>query len=535
MMMNNFISAGIPSSHQNKDVGAVTIDHNHLHKDAGAETSAMANKLAIRRQKNTKQKKRQRVCAHYREQIRNLGIVRKSIKIYEGGKYDGRFISVFQVSKIGKIRVYGDKKKVIHGAIVIGADGYYYPIEEGRIKIKVPVIVGNRDMPGTQETGLILFEGMEERCAFTKYFSDNKGVWLEESKLILVSALTQQRQRKKPNRDLGAHPEREKYLNELGPVGFTITSAKALQSMYWFFLSNPYAGELSYSQPYYVINGHILEGRYQQAFQIMLKDYNKWTRFDQLNPERFVREGEDGLIIEPVNDPSHPMHIPNVSATYNPRIHPGDRKQMEWHQTCLQYNVFHIGLNWEVMTDRRVGLVPELAGVGCTQSFLDVVEAAVAAKCVERVVSPRCMPVCAEEGCKTNAHESGGGFCSRHSLRPKRLCVGCKKTIARRNGLCHKCGKHVKEKPKCIECKVRESRAVNARCLHCINRKGLRCTGCGLHNARCQGRLCVNCYESSGKVRRKCSSCRVKLPRKKGLCQKCYDLKYAKVDEPQQK
>ena len=57
---------------------------------------------------------------------------------------------------------------------------------------------------------------------------------------------------------------------------------------------------------------------------------------------------------------------------------------MATHQVVLQYTAFHIGLNWEIMTDRRRGFVKELADVGCKQSFLEMVESsAVAARNAE--------------------------------------------------------------------------------------------------------------------------------------------------------
>lgn len=448
-----------------------------IRSDGDVRLGTVSRNPSPKRAKAAERRRHQRMTKFYREQIDGLGRVSKIILVYEGGKYDGRFTSVEQLSKCGDIKVYGDNNRVIRG-IIVWSNGEFHPIEEGRIKISVPVIVGNKDMPGTQETGLILFDDREERCALTKYFSDNKGVWVEESNLKLVTALTHQRKRKNPNRDLEVHQERDKYLRELGPINLTRASAKKLQYIYWFFLSHPYAGELSYSQPYYVINNHILEGRYMHAFQIMLRDYNMWQKFEQLDLGRFVREREDGSTIEAAEDPSHPIHIPDVSVTYDPRVHPEGGKMMATHQVVLQYTAFHVGLNWEIMTDRRRGFVKELADVGCKQSFLEMVESsAVAARNAEMDSKDRKPPA-------------------------------------------------EKKKSICIQCNARESRARNARCHHCIQGKQDRCISCGVRKKRTKGCLCVTCFiEKHGDQREKCTRCKVNLPnRKGGLCLKCSKL-----------
>jgi hypothetical protein len=121
-------------------------------------------------------------------------------------------------------------------------------------------------------------------------------------------------------------------------------------------------------------------------------------------------------------------------------------------------------------------------------------------------------PKCSHPGCYKFQSRMHYPFCSTHKQNP-RMCKKCQKYESRRRGgLCKGCfnksnsAEELSEAKRCIDCKLRFSRQIGARCQECIK------DGYG---------LCLNCHER-------------KRQRKGGLCVKCFKEKRFDEDKEEQ-
>lgn len=76
---------------------------------------------------------------------------------------------------------------------------------------------------------------------------------------------------------------------------------------------------------------------------------------------------------------------------------------------------------------------------------------------------------CAAKDCSNYAHCSHGNYCTKHSQKPKKLCVVCNIFLPRhKGGLCKKCfNEQNKNKEKCTVCQVRTPRQFGGKCSVC--------------------------------------------------------------------
>ena len=135
---------------------------------------------------------------------------------------------------------------------------------------------------------------------------------------------------------------------------------------------------------------------------------------------------------------------------------------------------------------------------------------------------------CNHEGCSSKAHAiSGFQTCYKHMSKERKQCgtkcLKCNSALARKAGLCYKCGPRKQGRGfswRCTNLCGRYVRKEGSACNVCHHRGHVNCVKCKRNRSQFQGHLCYQCSDISA---RKCVNCNENKQRssKTGLCRRC--------------
>lgn len=495
------------------------------------------------------------------EKIGKIPFDGSTVQYWLGDMNNGGFVSVNQLSVVGDVKVYGTRY-FIRGAIAETETDKLVIVPEERMKKNIQVYVGPQSIPSTQETGFIQFDGTGGASyARINYFG--RSVWQE--KYTITTHVSEERNRKNPNRDLSKSDTRAKHL--MATRKDQISAKQKVAVLDLMCLHNVNISSARHSGLGTCDNAwcyHRLEDVSQYCGSAqpdhedadkericvkandIVQDFRGYIGPSTLaNVSQLIEEGSDeaafvlmwhnletfkDMMKSAVDDRFctyyRPREVQELKAELEQRWEDSEQGQMN----NRMKDYFVLTMTFEKLSCKRPGHLHASKVAGAqTGTFCDLYNAHMESKNQatrkppHNVVVPKML--CHSEGCTTFAHRSCGMYCWHHSNKKKvPMCIKCLKKPSRKAKLCHTCLKDNVDETKqswCIECKVRQSRAINSRCGVCANITK-KCSSCGIAYIKIQGK-CVKCFTNEGGKRKRCNRCDKNVAsRKGGLCLRCY-------------
>lgn len=517
--------------------------------------TATASAVSIKFKKYRRQK-------YYKEELKKLGACNKKIEHWVGFRFTGQFESAIQVSGMGLIRPYGEKKECY--AVIAKKDELddtLFLVKRECIKIREACSYGPRKFPATALTGPIDFNTSDgSRYILVDHY--NKVLWYCENE---VTRLDNIRKRKEPNRDLEVSDTITKYQTEL-TMNLEKKSISRVQNLWKRFSlaglryigenRNQLGGALHAPRDMPTNAAHvhkmISDGKAKCAWKAIeyldklscgiqrenaKREKDRTSEVTKLFLEYF--SAESGMSYDEAKNRAE-TEVRPVNYILEQEIDYDvleERSKIAWERQrnnrtkdSEMYN-FELSMIWEKLTGRRKGVLKEMYFCGLNidddnpKDFfapVNVEDRLLGKKMAKKKMKSSAQKICEHDGCESPVHQISQVYCYKHCDR-KYLCISCNVRSARRNNLCRSCDNSGDGKVQnfCAICKIRKVRNKKARCSIC-SVEG-KCSKCKVRNPKCAGLLCYQCFEADGGVRKKCVKCNIYLPKYKGgICGRCF-------------